>query len=119
MPSTLLAAVTVPPALFAQAYAPPSYFEIVVLVLLGSGALAWLFAAVFGFTRATAFGASTKWFALSATCLVLYHLQFLVLALVAYNDPASVLSFGAFFNLFIVLAALCAIVGFKRLSDPR
>lgn len=109
-----------PPAfLIAQVFTPPSYFEIVVLILLGVGALGWLIAAALGFARARAFGAPARWFALSAACLVIYHLQFLVFALVAYNSPDSVLSFGAFFNLFVVLAALCAIIGFKRLSDPR
>jgi len=104
---------------FAQVFTPPSYFEIVVLSLLGLGAVGWLIAAVLGFTRARAFGASARWFALSASCLFIYHLQFLVLAIVAYNNPDFALSFGAFFNLFVLIAALCAILGFKHLSDPR
>lgn len=117
MPLTSVA-VFAPPVL-AQAYTLPSYFETVVLVSLGLGALSWLVAAVLGFTRARAFGASARWFALSAACLVIFHLQLVVFALVFDSDPSLGLSLGAFFNLFIVLAAFCAIIGFKRLTDPR
>ena len=105
--------------LSAQVFTPPGYFEIVVLSLLGLGAVGWLIAAALGFTRARAFGASARWFAFSALCLVIYHLQFLVLAVVSYNNPDFALSFGAFFNLFVLIAALCAIIGFQRLSDPK
>ena len=108
-----------PPVIFAQVFNSPFYFELVIItVLLGAGALAWLVAAVLGFTRARAFGSSAKWFAFSAACLVIYHLQFLVFAVVASSNPNSSLSFYAFFNLFIFLGAICAIIGFKRLSDP-
>jgi hypothetical protein len=34
------------------------------------------------------------------------------------NDFDSVLSFGAFFNVFVVLGAFCAIMGFVRLTSP-
>jgi len=30
-----------------------------------------------------------------------------------------VLGIGAFFNLFVVLASVCAIIAFVRLTDPR
>jgi hypothetical protein len=35
------------------------------------------------------------------------------------NDFDSVLSFGAFFNVFVVLGAFCTIMGFVRLTNPR
>lgn len=93
-----------------------SPYHIVLPALVAAGALVWLIAAILGFTRARAFGASTRWFAFSAACLVIYHIQLVVFAL-AFNTFG--LNFGAFFNLFVVLAALCAIIGFRRLSDPR
>lgn len=102
-----------------ETYRTPSYFGPTVLVLLGGGALAWLIAAVLGFSRARAFGPATRWFASSAVCLLIYHLQFLVLAFGAYqNDSDLVLGVGAFFNLFVALGAVCSIIGFLRLTDP-
>jgi hypothetical protein len=102
------------------AYTPPSYFGIVVLLLLVAGIVGWIIAAVLGFARARAFGPSTRWFALAAVCMIIYHLQFLALAIATIqNDPDLALSVGAFFNLFVVLASICAILGFVRLTDPR
>ncbi|HYE66427.1 MAG TPA: hypothetical protein VD966_12640 [Pyrinomonadaceae bacterium] len=102
-------------------YTPPVYFGIVVLILLIAGVVGWLVAAVLGFARARAFGPSIRWFALASVCLIIYHLQFLVLALgIIQNDSELVLGVGAFFNLFVVLASVCAIIGFVRLtSTPR
>jgi len=103
-----------------QAFRAPWYFVPVVLLLLGGGALGWLIAAVLGFTRARVFGASARWFALSAACLLIYNLQWLVLGLaIAGQSTDAVLALGTFFNLFVVLGAVCAIVGFTRLTDPR
>lgn len=103
-----------------QAFRAPTYFAPVMLGLLAFGALGWLAAAVLGFTRARAFGSSARWFALSAVCLVIYHLQFLLLGMgVASNDTEVVLGLGAFLNLFVALASVCAIVGFTRLTNPR
>jgi hypothetical protein len=102
-----------------QAYRAPSYFLWVALLLLAAGALGWLVAAVLGFTRARVFGAAARWFALSAACLVIYHLQWLVLAVgIAGRGTDIVLSLGAFFNLFVFLAAVCAIIGFTRFTNP-
>ena len=103
-----------------QIFRAPSYFTPVLLALLALGALGWLVAAVLGFTRARVFGAAARWFALASVCLVLFHLQLLVLGIgVAGNDTSLVLGVGAFLNLFVVLGALCAIVGFTRLTNPR
>ena len=110
MESTFLFA----PTIFAQVFTSP--YDIIFLVLIAVGALAWLVAAVLGFTRARAFGASTRWFALSAACLVIFHLQLVIFAL---TFDRLGFNFGAFFSLFIFLAAICAIIGFRRLSDPR
>src|SRR6476659_10964746 len=97
----------------------PSYFVPVLLGSLIVGGVGWLVAAVLGFARARAFGASTRWFSFAAVCLLLYHIQFVLLGFVTImgaqrNDFDSVLSFGAFFNIFVVLGAFCTIMGFVR-----
>lgn len=103
-----------------QAYRAPNYFVPVALVLLACGALGWLVAAVLGFTRARVFGASARWFALASVFMVLYHLQWVLLAVGIIGQGTDVvLSVGAFFNLFVVLAAVCAIIGFTRFTNPR
>ena len=101
----------------------PAYFAVVLVGSLFVGGVAWLIAAVLGFARARAFGASTRWFSFAAVCLLIYHIQFLLLGFVAVmgaqqNDFDSVLAFGAFFNVFVVLGAICAIMGFVRLTNP-
>ncbi len=111
---------TVIPAVLAQTYTKPAYFELVIVLLLVAGIVGWIIAAVLGFARARAFGPSTRWFALASVCLIIYHLQWLVLAVgMIQNDSDLVLGVGAFFNLFVVLASVCAIIGFVRLTDPR
>ena len=99
----------------------PSYFPWVVLGLLGVGGLGWLIAAALGFARARAFGESPRWFAISAVCLLLYHVQWFIFAAYGFNESnmEKVLTMGAFFNLFVALGAVCAIIGFMRMNDPR
>lgn len=102
----------------------PSYFAVVLVGSLVAGGIGWLIAAVLGFARARAFGASTRWFSMAAVCLLIYHIQFVLLAFVTIlgaqqNDFDSVLAFGAFFNVFVVLGSVCAIMGFVRLTNPR
>ena len=103
---------------------PPSYFMPVFLGILVAGGVGWLIAAVLGFARARAFGSSTRWFSFAAVCLLIYHIQFVLLGIVAFmgaqaNDLDSVLSFGAFFNVFVFFGGVCAIMGFVRLTNPR
>jgi uncharacterized membrane protein YhdT len=110
-------------AAFAQA-APekiPFYTPWVVGGLLGVGALGWLIAAALGFARARAFGESPRWFAISAVCLLLYHIQWVVFGIYGLNErnPENVVGVVAFFNLFVALGAVCAIVGFMRMNDPH
>lgn len=98
----------------------PAYFGPVVVVMLILGALGWLIAAVLGFARARAFGASAKWFAIAAVCLFLFHVQFLGLAFgLIIQDLNLVFKLLTFFNLFVLLASVCAIIGFIRLTSPR
>ena len=99
----------------------PSYFPWVVLGLLGVGGLGWLIAAALGFARARAFGESPRWFAISAVCLLLYHVQWLVFAVYGINetDTDNVVGMAAFFNLFVALGAVCSVIGFMRMNDPR
>ncbi len=98
----------------------PSYFVPLIIGSLALGAVVWLVAAVMGFARARAFGASTKWFSFAAVCMLLYHLQFLLLGFgfVLSNIQLS-LTILSFFNLFAILAGACAIIGFVRLTSPR
>src|SRR5437667_7225139 len=101
----------------------PAYFVLVFVGSLVIGGIGWLIASVLGFARARAFGASTRWFSFAAVCLLIYHIQFILLGIVAImgaqqNDFDSVLSFGAFFNVFVLLGAFCAIMGFVRLTSP-
>src|SRR5215475_15525980 len=102
----------------------PGYFVPVLMGSLVLGGVGWLIAAVLGFARARAFGASTRWFSFAAVCLLIYHIQFVLLGFIAVmgaqqNDFDSVLGFGAFFNVFVVAGAFCAIMGFVRLTNPR
>src|SRR5438128_7303750 len=103
---------------------PPSYFGPVFIGILVAGGIGWLIASVMGFARARAFGASARWFSFAAVCLLIYHIQFLLLGFLAIagkqqGDLDAVLAFGAFFNVFVVVGAFCAIMGFVRLTNPR
>src|ERR671933_1496792 len=99
----------------------PAYFPWVVIGLLGVGGLGWLIAAALGFARARAYGEPARWFAVSAVCLLLYHVQWFVFAVYGLNerDIENVVGMAAFFNLFVALGALCAVVGFMRLNEAR
>jgi uncharacterized membrane protein YhdT len=97
----------------------PGYFETVVSALLLLGALAWLVASALGFSRVQGFGASARWFAVSAVCVVLYHIHLIFVALSAAifaNDPDMPLRIGAFFNIFILLGGICMIVGLTKMD---
>ncbi|HEX7176886.1 MAG TPA: hypothetical protein VF240_16620 [Pyrinomonadaceae bacterium] len=99
----------------------PLSFMTIVLVLLVGGAVGWLVAAVLGFSRARAFGPSTRWFAFSALCLLLYHIQWFAWVVFGFNQRdrdamERVIYFGGFFNLFILLGSICAIIGFVQLN---
>src|SRR6266571_1093414 len=116
-------------AMFAQVettFREPGYFAPVMLGMLVLGGIAWLIAAVLGFARARAFGPSARWFSYAAVCMIIYHLHFLLFGIVTYlsatqsgGDTGNAMEIGAFFNLFEVLAAFCAIMGFIRLTSPR
>lgn len=104
----------------------PGYFFLVTLLLLIAGGVAWLIAAVLGFARSPAFGPPARWFSYAAVCLIIYHLQFLLFGIFVFLganqtsvDLSTALGLGAFFNLFVVLAAICAIMGFVRMTSPR
>jgi hypothetical protein len=104
----------------------PTYFFVVVLLLLIAGGIGWLIAAVLGFARSPAFGPSTRWFSYAAVCLIIYHLQFLLFGVLVFMglsqnsaDLTAALSLGAFFNLFVVLGSICAIIGFVKLTSTR
>lgn len=89
--------------------------------LLAIGGLGWLIATALGFARARAYGESARWFAVSAACMLLYHVQWLVLALYGLKSTNrdDLANLFAFFNLFIALGSVCAIVGFSRMNAPK
>lgn len=98
----------------------PSYFTPVILTLFVTGAVLALIATVLGFARARAFGASARWFSFAAVCLLLFHLQILLFGFgVVLQNRAIAFPVLTFFNAFIILAAVCAIMGFVRLTNPR
>jgi hypothetical protein len=104
----------------------PTYFFIVTLLLLIAGGVAWLIAAVLGFARSPAFGPSARWFSYAAVCLTIYHLHFLLFGVFVFLgmnqnsvDLTLALGVGAFFNLFVVLGAVCAIMGFVKMTSTR
>jgi hypothetical protein len=97
-----------------------SSFIPVFLGMLLLGIVVSLIAAVIGFARARAFGPSARWFSYSAVCLLLFHVQLLAVGFgVLSNDTSLASSIVAVFNLFIILSAICAIMGFIRLTSPR
>ncbi|HEY5884811.1 MAG TPA: hypothetical protein VIT88_09005 [Pyrinomonadaceae bacterium] len=98
----------------------PSYFAPAIMGMFLLGAILSLVAAVLGFARARAFGASARWFSFAAVCLILFHIQFLVLGFgVLTKDSSLVFGILTFFNFFILLAAICSVMGFVRLTSPR
>lgn len=101
-------------------FTKPSYFIPVFLGMFLLGAVAWLIAAVLGFARARAFGPSARWFSFAAVCLLLFHIQFIAVGFgVVTNDTSLAFSILTFFNFFVILGAVCAIMGFIRLTSPR
>jgi len=111
------------PFIFAQneasVYNLPSYFVWVFGLLLIAGTLGWLVATVLGFARARAFGLSTRWFAFASACLILYHVHWLALVFsINARSDATTFPLLASLNLFVVLGALCTIIGFARLNNP-
>ena len=104
----------------ANTFHQPSYFVPVMVTMFLLGAVASLIAAVLGFARARAFGPSARWFSFAAVCLLLFHIQILAIGFGAIsNDTGFAASMVAFFNLFIILGACCAIMGFIKLTNPR
>ena len=107
----------------AQVYTTVNKASTFIPIFLGMmllGIVVTLIAAVLGFARARAFGPSARWFSYAAVCLLLFHIQLLAVgAGLISNDSNLASNIVAFFNLFIILAAICAIMGFIRLTNPR
>ncbi|MBA2733980.1 MAG: hypothetical protein H0U54_14005 [Acidobacteria bacterium] len=111
-----------PPLILAQSestvYNLPPYFIWVFGLLLIAGGLGWLVATVLGFARARAFGLSTRWFALAAACMILYHAHWLALVFSINSENGNIIfPVLASLNFFVVLGAVCTIVGFARLNS--
>ncbi|MEP6920087.1 MAG: hypothetical protein ABI967_03100 [bacterium] len=102
------------------AFREPTYFAPMMLTMLGLGAVLWLVAAVLGFARAKAFGPSARWFTFAAVSLILFHLQFIALGFgLLTKDNSIVFGLLTFFDIFVIIAGCCAIMGFVRLTNPR
>jgi uncharacterized membrane protein YhdT len=98
----------------------PGYFIPVFLGMFLLGAVAWLIAAVLGVARARAFGPSARWFSFAAVCLLLFHIQIIAVGFgVVTNDTSLAFSILTFLNLFVILGAVCAIMGFISLTSSR
>lgn len=98
----------------------PTYFIPVFLGMFLAGAVAWLIASVLGFARARAFGPSARWFSFAAVCLLLFHIQIIAVGFgMVTNDTSLAFSILTFMNLFVILGAVCTIMGFIRLTSPR
>src|SRR5882762_9933381 len=98
----------------------PTFFILVVVTLLLGGGIGWLVAAVLGFARARAFGPSARWFSFAAVCLLLFHVQIIAVGFgVVTSDKSLALTILTFLNLFVVLGAICAIMGFIKMTNPR
>ena len=108
---------------FAQVYTTVNKASTFIPIFLGMlllGIVVTLIAAVLGFARARAFGPSARWFSYAAVCLLLFHVQLLAVGVGLINNDSNLASnIVAFFNVFIILAAICAIMGFVRLTNPR
>ena len=98
----------------------PGYFAPAIMGMFLLGAVAALVAAVLGFARAGAFGPATRWFSFAAVCLIMFHIQYLALGFgVLTEDSGLVFGILTFFNVFVLLAAVCMIMGFVRLTSTR
>jgi hypothetical protein len=116
----MLAASIVTLAQVETTFTKPTYFIPVFLAMFLIGAIAWLIASVLGFARARAFGPSARWFTFAAVCLLLFHIQIIAVGFgVVTNDTGLAFSILTFLNLFVILGAFCAIMGFIRLTSPR
>ena len=101
-------------------FGAPSYFIPTFLLMFLLGGVGWLIAAVLGFARARAFGPSARWFSFAAVCMLLFHIQILVVGFgVVTSDKSLAMTILTFLNLFVVLGAFCAIIGFIRMTSPR
>lgn len=96
----------------------PSYFLPVFFVLMIAGALASLVAAVVGFGRAKTAGPHARWFALAAACLFVFHLQLIAMGFASIKGNAAVaFPLVTAMNLFILLAAICLVIGFRHVKQ--
>jgi hypothetical protein len=102
---------------------PGPIFTYIAMGLIAAGIIGWLLAVVVGLPRAKQMGPGGRWFALSALCVLLFHIHLLAfgvilgIATVKKQDPGLAMKVGFFFNAFIVLGAFCALIGFAR-SKP-
>lgn len=102
---------------------PGPMFTYIAMALIAAGIIGWLVAVAVGLPRVKQMGPAGRWFALSALCILLFHVHLLVfgvmmgMATVSKTDTGPALKVGFFFNFFVVLGAFCALIGFSK-SKP-
>lgn len=98
----------------------PNYFIPAFLLMFLLGGVGWLVAAVLGFARARAFGPSARWFSFASVCLLLFHVQIIFVGFgVVTSDKSLAMTILTFLNFFVILGAICAIIGFIKLTSVR
>ena len=98
----------------------PKYFVPIFFTLMVAGLLGCLIGAVLGFGRSRGHDGGGRWFALAAVCLVIYHVQLLVMGFAALKANASIaFPLITALNLFIFLAAVCIILGFYKMKAAK
>ena len=98
----------------------PNYFIPAFLLMFLLGGVGWLVAAVLGFARARAFGPPARWFSFASVCLLLFHVQIIAVGFgVVTSDKSLAMTILTFLNLFVILGAVCAIIGFIKMTSVR
>jgi uncharacterized membrane protein YhdT len=98
----------------------PNYFIPAFLLMFLLGGVGWLVAAVLGFARARAFGPPARWFSFASVCLLLFHVQIIAVGFgVITSDKSLAMTILTFLNLFVILGAVCAIIGFIKMTSVR
>lgn len=101
-------------------YQQPKYFVPTLLLLLVVGLLVSLVAFVLGRGRARAGGPAVKWFSFAALALFLYYVQWFAFAFAIARQSTTLIWLLLSFNtLFVLIAAVCALMGFMQIKGAE
>jgi protein-S-isoprenylcysteine O-methyltransferase Ste14 len=99
-------------------YNQPGYFVPIFFFFLFAGGILALVAFIYGRSRVKKAGPAAKWFSLASLGILLYYLQWLGLAFALLKQNMSVIWLMlSFHTLFLFVAAICTIAGFKQMTD--